>query len=358
MAITMTHCAPSRSSSPTWTMPSSRRRLVSPQPFTPAAGALNRSAELLQLVAPEPSRRCRGGGARRTHRDRRPGRPPTECSPRVVSTRRPRHRTAGGWPPQDWSRVSTATASRAWRRCCKPSARWPPSGATASCSTPPPRWRHCWHCTSVSSIWPSPSCSARSVPISAVRCFVGATRSFAPGLPWRAATWPRRLRRWSPPANLRPTTPETSISCMQSAWVSRDARATPAPSPTPGLRRVRRWPACPSTCSICCRWANCSSARRNCGTSTGWHHNCRKPKSVLARLGQPALWSAAFHWCGVLAAIVSDRPEALIPHADAISEACHKSAVTPRRWPQQATRGFGCWDATSTLQPSITRSRA
>ncbi len=42
---------------------------------------------------------------------------------------------------------------------------------------------------------------------------------------------------------------------------------------------------------------------------------------VLSRLGQPALWSAAFHWCGVLAAIVSDRPETLIPHADAISEA-------------------------------------
>ncbi|MGH3457303.1 helix-turn-helix transcriptional regulator [Aeromicrobium sp.] len=46
---------------------------------------------------------------------------------------------------------------------------------------------------------------------------------------------------------------------------------------------------------------------------------------VLGRLGQPALWSAAFHWYGVQAAIVSDQPDALIPHADAISEAAHVS---------------------------------
>ena len=46
---------------------------------------------------------------------------------------------------------------------------------------------------------------------------------------------------------------------------------------------------------------------------------------VLDRLGQPALWSAAFHWCGVQAAIVSDRPDALIPHADAISVAARVS---------------------------------
>jgi DNA-binding CsgD family transcriptional regulator len=46
---------------------------------------------------------------------------------------------------------------------------------------------------------------------------------------------------------------------------------------------------------------------------------------ILGRLGQPALWSAAFHWYGVQAAIVSDRPDALIPHADAISEAARVS---------------------------------
>ena len=48
-------------------------------------------------------------------------------------------------------------------------------------------------------------------------------------------------------------------------------------------------------------------------------------EEVLGRLGQPALWSAAFHWYGVQAAIVSDQPDALIPHADAISEAARVS---------------------------------
>jgi DNA-binding CsgD family transcriptional regulator len=46
---------------------------------------------------------------------------------------------------------------------------------------------------------------------------------------------------------------------------------------------------------------------------------------VLGDLGQPALWSAAFHWYGVQAAIAGDRPDALIPHADAISEAAQVS---------------------------------
>jgi DNA-binding CsgD family transcriptional regulator len=51
----------------------------------------------------------------------------------------------------------------------------------------------------------------------------------------------------------------------------------------------------------------------------------QEAEAVLDGLGQPALWSAAFHWCGVQAAIVSDRPDALIPHADAISEAARVS---------------------------------
>jgi DNA-binding CsgD family transcriptional regulator len=46
---------------------------------------------------------------------------------------------------------------------------------------------------------------------------------------------------------------------------------------------------------------------------------------LLDRLGRPALWSAAFHWYGVQAAMVSDQPDALIPHADAISEAARVS---------------------------------
>ncbi len=51
----------------------------------------------------------------------------------------------------------------------------------------------------------------------------------------------------------------------------------------------------------------------------------QEAEELLDRLGQPALWSTAFHWYGVLAAIVSDRPDALIPHADAISEAARVS---------------------------------
>ena len=51
----------------------------------------------------------------------------------------------------------------------------------------------------------------------------------------------------------------------------------------------------------------------------------QEAEMVLHGLGQPALWSAAFHWYGVQAAIVSDQPDALIPHADAISEAAHVS---------------------------------
>ena len=51
----------------------------------------------------------------------------------------------------------------------------------------------------------------------------------------------------------------------------------------------------------------------------------QQAETVLDRLGKPALWSTAFHWCGVQAAIVSDRPDALIPHADAISAAAQVS---------------------------------
>ena len=59
---------------------------------------------------------------------------------------------------------------------------------------------------------------------------------------------------------------------------------------------------------------------------------------VLGGLGRPALWSAAFHWYGVQAAIASDRPDTLMPHADAISEAAQVSrhaqtlAAAGRTW--------------------------
>ena len=64
----------------------------------------------------------------------------------------------------------------------------------------------------------------------------------------------------------------------------------------------------------------------------------QEAETVLGGLGNPALWSTAFHWYGVQAAIVSDRPDALIPHADAISEAARVSrhaqtlAAAGRTW--------------------------
>ncbi len=64
----------------------------------------------------------------------------------------------------------------------------------------------------------------------------------------------------------------------------------------------------------------------------------QEAEAVLGRLGQPALWSAAFHWCGVLAAMVSERPDALIPHADAISEAAQVS-----RHAQTLAAAGGTW---------------
>ena len=128
----------------------------------------------------------------------------------------------------------------------------------------------------------------------------------------------------SPSANRPRTTRGTSISGMQSAWESPDARATPARWLTHGRRLGRRLPECSSTCSTCCLGRaprrRCAHAGRTlvCSPIAGG-------RGGAGRLGQPALWSAAFHWCGVQAAIASDRPDALIPHADAISEAAQVS---------------------------------
>lgn len=46
---------------------------------------------------------------------------------------------------------------------------------------------------------------------------------------------------------------------------------------------------------------------------------------LLERLKRPALWSAAFHWYGVHAAILAEQPAELIPHADALVSASHHS---------------------------------
>ncbi|MDG3015699.1 LuxR C-terminal-related transcriptional regulator [Speluncibacter jeojiensis] len=44
-------------------------------------------------------------------------------------------------------------------------------------------------------------------------------------------------------------------------------------------------------------------------------------RNLLSRLGEPPLWSAAVHWYGVQAAILSERPEDLVPHANSLSAA-------------------------------------
>lgn len=46
---------------------------------------------------------------------------------------------------------------------------------------------------------------------------------------------------------------------------------------------------------------------------------------LLEGLKRPALWSAAFHWYGVHAAILAEKPADLIPHADALVSASHYS---------------------------------
>lgn len=48
-------------------------------------------------------------------------------------------------------------------------------------------------------------------------------------------------------------------------------------------------------------------------------------QALLHRLGRPALWSTMFHWYGVQAAIDRDRPDALMPHAEAIRTAARVS---------------------------------
>lgn len=51
----------------------------------------------------------------------------------------------------------------------------------------------------------------------------------------------------------------------------------------------------------------------------------RDVETLLSALGQPALWSTAYHWYGVQAAIVTEHPAALLPHAEAIAKAASAS---------------------------------
>ncbi len=47
--------------------------------------------------------------------------------------------------------------------------------------------------------------------------------------------------------------------------------------------------------------------------------------TLLDRLGHPPLWSPAFHWYGIQAAILTNRPHAMAPHATALLSAARTS---------------------------------
>ena len=50
-------------------------------------------------------------------------------------------------------------------------------------------------------------------------------------------------------------------------------------------------------------------------------------RELLDRLGSPPVWAAAWHWCGVQAAILAESPAALEPHATALVAAARTSPV-------------------------------
>ncbi len=49
--------------------------------------------------------------------------------------------------------------------------------------------------------------------------------------------------------------------------------------------------------------------------------------AVLDRLGNPPLWAPAFHWYGIQAAILTNRPHAMTPHATALLGAARSSQL-------------------------------
>lgn len=55
-------------------------------------------------------------------------------------------------------------------------------------------------------------------------------------------------------------------------------------------------------------------------------HLVDEASALLGRLGDPPAWSSTFHWYGVQAAILSENPAALIPHAHALKEASDDNA--------------------------------
>jgi DNA-binding CsgD family transcriptional regulator len=67
---------------------------------------------------------------------------------------------------------------------------------------------------------------------------------------------------------------------------------------------------------------------------------------LLERLGDPPLWSAPLHWCGLHAAILREQPAAAQPHAEALMKAAKSShyaavlAAAGRAWMQVLSGHF------------------
>jgi DNA-binding CsgD family transcriptional regulator len=67
---------------------------------------------------------------------------------------------------------------------------------------------------------------------------------------------------------------------------------------------------------------------------------------LLERLGDPPLWSAPLHWCGLHAAILREQPSAARPHAEALMKAAKSShyaavlAAAGRAWMQVLSGEF------------------
>ncbi|MGU3291676.1 LuxR C-terminal-related transcriptional regulator [Williamsia sp. M5A3_1d] len=62
-------------------------------------------------------------------------------------------------------------------------------------------------------------------------------------------------------------------------------------------------------------------AAARCGDADRIAHLASEVDRLLTALGDPPVWAAAWHWYGVLAAILAGTPDALVPHARALGTA-------------------------------------
>jgi len=96
-----------------------------------------------------------------------------------------------------------------------------------------------------------------------------------------------------------------------------------------------------------------AGARLKDGERLGPH--LAQAQALLQRLGQPTLWASSLHWSGAQAAILSEDPAALRPHAAALVESSRTS-------PYAATlaRAGRCWlrVLTGDIDPAAVESAA